>query len=430
VVVGGLRAGGRSFYGLDISFPTTPRFLFELNPETELRRFTARRSKDPFLQIPQDANPRRSLIGLTYGRPALGTVIIKARGKRTERGVAILPGGLPENPKVPNGQGYAIYVVELATGLIIRRFTTYDNDSGKPFTAPVTGSVGAFNSFPGALLSRAFVGDGAGRLLRVDLRSDNPKDWSVSVFHSTGVNAPILIRPSLSAGRNGRITVVYGNGDIDNLEQRDTGGKVISLGEKIVLKEDGSVDTLTADVNWVLNLGAHEKLTGTPLVVNSVVYFPTFVPNSTLACAKGRGRVWALDYQGDDPDTITDLVGGFDADGRDFDPNQRNRPNITLASNRRYFDLDFDSVVIGPLTFVTAPVCQEDLPDPENENSTPPARRDVGSSAAKLLVQTGSGTSDFPGVKGGYLEIDPNKPGTTGVGPFDVFITSWSAVLD
>lgn len=433
VLVGGLRGGGRAFYALDVSYPTRPRFLWEINPETEQRRFDVL-SPDPFLDVTVDKVPNRALMGYTHGRPAIGTVVIAKNGKRTERGIAILPGGRPENPKNPQGQGHAIYVVELATGMIIRRFTTYNNDSGKPFTAPVTGSVAAFNSFPGTFISRAFVGDGAGRLLRVDLRSDNPAEWSVNVFHDTQTNSPIQIRPSLSTGRDGRVVVIYGNGDIDNLERRVAGNKVVSVSEKLVLAEDGSLDRIDPIVNWSLTLSENEKLTGTPLVTNSTAYFPTFVPNANDACAKGFGRVWALDFQGNDPNSTTDLIGRFSENGRDFDDDNQDRPNVTRAENGRYFDLNFDSVIIGQLTFNEQPVCFDDLPAPEDQDSTPPrppATKEAKAPTIIIPVSTSSGQSNIPGIKGAVLEIDPNDPEeAVGFGRSYVFVTSWGAVLD
>ncbi len=434
VLVGGLRGGGRSFYALDVSYPTKPRFLWELNPETEQRRFDVN-SADPFLSVTVDKSPAKALMGYSYGRPAVGSVVIKGQnGKRTERGIAILPGGVPENPSSPDGQGYAIYVVELATGQIIRRFTTYENDSGKPFTAPVTGSVAAYNTFPGSVISRAFVGDGKGRMLRVDLRSDDPTKWYVHLFHDTGTATPIQIRPSLSTGRDGRVVAIFGNGDIDNLERRETGNKVVSVSEKIVLNEDGSLKRVDPVVNWILRLGANEKLTGTPLVTNSTAYFPTFVPSTTVACDRGNGRIWAIDFQGNDPDATNDIIGRFDPNGRDFDEDNQDRADVTLSDNRAYFDLNFDSVVIGQLTLASDPVCFDDLPDPDDQDSKPPrVPTDKKASPAKILIPpSGSSEGDIPGLKSPVLTIDPNDPENSeaGVGRAYVFITSWGAVLD
>ena len=438
VLVGGLRGGGRAFYALDVSVPQTPRFLWELNPETEQRRFDAN-SPDPFLDVTVDKTPAKALIGQTHGRPAIGTVVIKENGKRTERGIAILPGGVPENPANPQGQGHAIYVVELATGQIIRRFTTYNNSASTPFTAPVTGSVAAFDTFPGTIISRAFVGDGAGRLLRVDLRSDDPDNWSVKVFHDTGTATPVQIRPALATGRDGRIVVIYGNGDIDNLERRETGNKVVSVSEKITLNEDGSLNTVDPQVNWVLTLAASEKLTGTPLVTNSTAYFPTFVPSPSVACDRGHGRIWAVDFQGNDPNSLTDVIGRFDPNGADFDEDNEERADITLANTNQYFDLNFDSVVIGQLAFSTEPVCFQDLPDPDDVNQSAPAvPESARAKPAKILIPASNTQNQrddgVPGLKAPVLEINPNDPddeeGGIGGGRAYVFITSWSAVLD
>ena len=90
-----------------------------------------------------------------------------------------------------------------------------------------------------------------------------------------------------------------------------------------MIEDDGAID-VEAKVNWIQPFeGTGDKLTGDPVIFDSVVYWPTFQPAGDV-CDFGRGRLWAGSfvnpynpanvYQGPDPMVDLRLDEDPDAD--------------------------------------------------------------------------------------------------------------------
>ncbi|MFT5993477.1 MAG: hypothetical protein ACI82G_002481, partial [Bradymonadia bacterium] len=112
VLLFGYRTGGRGYTAMDVSDPTQPRFLWELDAELD----------------PQ--------LGQTYGRPAMGTVFLGPGSCPTvsascERGVAVLGGGLAEDGfDSTSNVGRLVYVSDIETGEVLRRFSHMYDETG------------------------------------------------------------------------------------------------------------------------------------------------------------------------------------------------------------------------------------------------------------------------------------------------------------
>lgn len=308
VLVTGYRGGGRGYTALDVSNPTAPKFLWELDSELD----------------PQ--------LGFTFGEPALGTVFVgdcTASGASCEKGVAILPGGLPSSGVAGytgTRIGRVLYVVELETGKVLRRFDRWFDAAGdeQVFPAPFSGSVAAFDVFADATVSRAFVGDAAGNLWRIDMSSTDISEWKVSRFfdpvsaledYASGSGEPapstldfgaIFYRPTIALRRSdGRAVVVFGYGNVDDLRSVDAEKNyVVSVVEKpIVSNITGLVTGIEGDMNWMLELAPNEKVSARPRIFDETAYFATFLPETgSASCSLGKARVYGIDYQGTDAD--------------------------------------------------------------------------------------------------------------------------------
>lgn len=440
VLVSGVRGGGRTFFALDVSEPRSPRFLWELNPTTEQRRLDNRKPNE--LTVAEDRALNAPLIGLSYGQPAIGTVLMKSGDDNIERAIAILPGGFPEDPNATSPpeavqQGRVLYVVDLPTGRILRRFTRYyDPDAGavRDIDAAIVGDVGAFDDYPGNLITRAFMGDAAGRLLRLDLRDPEPANWSLSIFHDSGSDNPIFFKPSMAFNQQNEVVVLYGTGDVDNLGLREGVNSIFSLREKQNINLlTGAISGVEAVLNWRYDFSNSEKLTGAPLVYNSVAYFPTFVPNSA-ACAFGYGRIYAVDFDGDptldDEEngnyTTDDVYGKFDPNDDNFnDPNL----DLDLNNNNLYFSLPDNAIVFG-LEIAQQPACTPDIPENFGQPGVNPGGVDQNAlnPPLELIAQTGQGNANRGGPPTGSsirrINFQLQRP------PSSVFPLSWSAVLD
>jgi type IV pilus assembly protein PilY1 len=145
VLIAGLRGGGPHYFALDVSDPILPRFMWQ---------FT------------------RPEMGPTVGRPAMAQVLVRIDGVLQERAVAILGGGGGElaltggtgrgwgSCSIPPGaarsktilaapgragrrcwlgnQGRGLYVVDIASGEVIREFV------GGDIISPMTGGISPF----------------------------------------------------------------------------------------------------------------------------------------------------------------------------------------------------------------------------------------------------------------------------------------------
>jgi hypothetical protein len=315
VLVSGYREGGRGYVALNVTDPVNPAFLWELDAQ-----------HDP-------------MMGLTYSEPGLGVVRFNSStcpdgsGLGCERGVAILTGGLPPNGSpADSAVGRVVYVVDLQTGRVIRRFSTMRSAAGnsEAFPAALGGSISVFNGADGSLVSRAYFGDQAGRLYRLDLASPNPADWHVDLFFDPRQHpdfdpdaryGQVVFRPTVSLGADRRAIVVYGMGNVDQLD--DLGpdrNYVLSLTERPVFSA-GVVNRFEGFVNWAAELEQYEKLTARPRIFNDRAYFATFLPSRDNLCDIGGARLYGLDYDGERQSVIVETdygtegpvgdVGGF-----------------------------------------------------------------------------------------------------------------------
>jgi type IV pilus assembly protein PilY1 len=316
VVVGGYRQGGRGYYALDVTIPSTPKLLWEINSTTD----------DTSTVPPGDyAN-----LWLTYATPFLGTVFIPNEDRPGrplgEVAVTIFPGGY--NPDNPTTRTTDLYVVSTKTGRLLKKlspsFPAEYGCGGDCEAMPeccaqlVTTPVG-YGALPGLVTTRVFVGDDRGRIWRADLASTNTNEWSLNLFYphpSPPAGEPaaayrvandVKFPPALALDKENNLIVVFGTGDVDNVSQLDQSW-VFSVKEKIEQDPMSGRYYGRAYYNWGARLEGGEKLTGTPIVFNNVAYFTTFLPitDSMDYCKMGEGRIWGVVYNDDDPDNDGD----------------------------------------------------------------------------------------------------------------------------
>ena len=301
VMVAGLRGGGPHYFTLDVSDPFNPRFMWQ---------FT------------------RPEMGPAVGRPAVVQALVRADGVLQERAVAIFGGGGGElaisgpgrgwgSCAVPPGaarrgvtavpgrsqrrcwsgsQGRALYVVDVATGETIREFV------GGDITSPMTGGVSAFTGEVGTIATRAYTVDADGVLWRLDISSPDPALWLLAEVHdlywADGAldGADSQEGPILSTDRFGKVVVIAGTGNMDDLEGTDL-YRVASITDGFALASDGTV-AYSPEVNWEVRLRPGEQVVGPMELFDSQVYFSTFasVPPSRDMCSWGGGRLWGVGY--------------------------------------------------------------------------------------------------------------------------------------
>ncbi len=323
-----------------------------------------------------------SAMGLSISAPEIATLAVDMGNSGVQqRPVVVFAAGTTDEDVTGCGaalQGSAIYVIDLQTGSLLRRFVTYyDGPIERTFAksadasfesrfgrVQLTGSPALYDASTGSLASRGFVGDSIGRLFRMSFQDPNPSNWKVDLFFdpyaSTDLQSkansvvgggsdanfgPAAFKPAISRGPNRQLVVTYGLGETSDSPSPTLAQAVITVAET----NDASIN----EVRWYTVLEKGEKLMGEPLVFNSVTYFPTYwVPNAD-SCLPGRARVWGVDYFDADG---TNPVGTFDRNDDDFDPTFVDLSPGGGATPALWFSPK-EATVIRGLTLTLGPVC-------------------------------------------------------------------------
>ncbi len=269
-----------------------------------------------------------SRLGLTTARPAYGTAFVNGK----EIAIVVLPGGdTPESSSNPEA-GKVVYVAALSDGRKLAEFSNASGNvvrmDGTPVTllSPFTGSPTLYSNVPGVVTTRGFIGDAGGRLWRIDMKSSDPDNWRLQLFHDAYAaggavdgatlsdRQPVFGAPAVALdGPYGHVAVAYGTGAIDYLAKTPNSRSVVySVSE--VTQVDGTIDV---QENWSKVFEPGEKLTGEPTIFAQKAYFTTFVENTLDLCAAGGGRLYGVHFtQHDSTATKKDnTVAAFDDDG-------------------------------------------------------------------------------------------------------------------
>lgn len=230
VLVAGLGEAGSGYFALDVTRPggdhesaahsglqtPDPIPLWEFDPNWERGQVERIGEHAPELVYPQgdlsddddfideceddqgedDYFWDQPFMGRSVSEAAIGTVAINPRfnalaSQPLRRPVAVFSAGeagsFGTSCDREERSGRAIYVVDLQTGTLLRRFVSYNDpedgdDDEHRFEYPVVGSPALYDSSPGSLVTRGFVGDQRGRMFRLDLSSTDPSKWSADLF--------------------------------------------------------------------------------------------------------------------------------------------------------------------------------------------------------------------------------------------------------
>ena len=284
VVVAPMGQGASAVVALDV---TTPVYSASNDPPFKF-----------LWQFDQTSSVPTNKLGVPFGSPTVGTVFLNDNANLypfQERAVVLLPGG-----KTPSGgtagQGEDVWVLDLATGKVLRRFPGYSGSGG------MTGTCAALDDFPGTFITRVFCGDASGRLMRINMADSTLAAWSseaswYDLFGSlAGTRAAIYSAPALANRKNGDLVVLFGNGDPNDLEN-NTETRLAFVEELPTVDSTSGLTTgFTAKELKLQVLTNGEKLTGSPVIYNSVAYWATFVPDTSTQCSFGRTRLWGVQF--------------------------------------------------------------------------------------------------------------------------------------
>jgi type IV pilus assembly protein PilY1 len=175
-IYGGLRMGGRSYYGLDVKDPANPKFLFQIDAESGLIRSSTTGISTT------TANPALQAMGQSWSKPT----IAKVRINNKIRNVMIVGGGydyeVHENSNKPaswtNDKGAGVYIFDAETGQLLWN-ARYDNQSNvstvdvknSDLKYSVVSQIKVFDRNADGLVDNLYFGDLGGQIFRVDLNN-------------------------------------------------------------------------------------------------------------------------------------------------------------------------------------------------------------------------------------------------------------------
>ena len=313
ILVGGLGGGGKGYYALDITDPTTPKALWE---------FKASSSGCAVNNAAAVRNTSDCNLGLTFGRPIIT--------KLANQWVALVTSGYNNNTGAGDGQGY-LYVLNAATGEIIRRIGTGVGDTGT-----ASGSVGpsglrelttyVSNPVQNNMALRVYGGDLLGNLWRFDINSGDDRAVLVTTLTAPdGTAQPITTRVNL-AEVDGKTFLMVGTGrllgisDIANTQQQT----VYSIKDPLTTPAITTPPTAEIAANKLRD--ALKKIT----LTSSGTLLDKNLSRSALTCAA------ASDHCNSDAGWYMDLTQGLS--------------DSTLGSERVTFDM---GLALGTLAFQT-----------------------------------------------------------------------------
>jgi type IV pilus assembly protein PilY1 len=394
VLVCGERKGGTSYFALDATDPSSPRYLWRINQNND----SALGWSAPTTVIAE--------LGETWSEPQFG-VVKTTDEDTTGTPVFFIGGGYSSD----NSSGKAVVAVDVLTGTVVKKFTTGmnysfpsdvlvvdENDNGfadKVYVGDLGGQMWRFASFV----------DSIGNSLAFPNCNENIHSWTGQVFFKTDDNnsRKFFYPPSVTLDK-GFDMVFMGTGDRENACCNNSDNACSFIGPDIIAaaKEIHSLTTivgethlvdatepivtssnLSTDKGWYIRLvddsgnAVGEKVLSEGTVFYKTFYITTFTPNSDPSVPGGDAKLYALSYL-----TGTAVL--------DFDDDSNLDRNSLIG----------EGIPSEPVTLITR-------------------------TGTKLLISMGSTdpATGNPSLGAGVKNIDPLKP------PINCFYRFWREIF-
>ncbi len=347
VLIGGNRAGGKGIFALDVTDPS--QFTEANAANIALWEFDSTDDAD---------------MGFSYSQPTIGMM-------KNGRWAAIFGNGYNNT-----GDGKAkLFILFLDGGLdgVWTAGTDYieistgegsivsSNCADPASDCNGLSSPQAADSDRDHVIDRAYAGDLKGNLWAFDLSDANPSDWAVAYsgnpLFKAGqaiTNKPaITTHPTVATGSAPNLLIVFGTGQylvaddvtsttiqsfygvwdhgVDKLTSSDlveqTFESIALFNNSIDVSSEFNVLTNNPvdyihDHGWFIRLTQHtgERVIVDPDIVNNIVFFNTWIPESTPCSTGGSGFLMSVSLKsGGQPDAIVfDLNGDDDVDEHDY----------------------------------------------------------------------------------------------------------------
>jgi type IV pilus assembly protein PilY1 len=313
IVVGGLNAGGRGYFALDVTNPNAPRALWEFCSDSRLCPVA---DED---------------LGYSFGNP------IVTKRASDGRWVALVTSGY-NNVSPGDGKGY-LYVLDALTGAVLEKI---DTDAGNERNPIGLGRIAAWadNFFVDNTTKWVYGGDQQGNIWRFDLTVSPAKVIKLAqALDENGIGQPITTKPELGLVDGIHRVVFIGTGRylgvedltdpatqkpagtwawqqsvyaFKDLEQpmgslRDPGNQLVQ--QTIIELSSGTQRTVSNNkVTWGTQNGWYvdldpaggapgERVTVDPQLALGTLLVTTNVPGASACAVGGDSWVYQFDYR-------------------------------------------------------------------------------------------------------------------------------------
>ncbi|MCJ7784907.1 MAG: hypothetical protein MUP41_13320, partial [Desulfobacterales bacterium] len=314
ILIFGLRRGGNHYYALDVTNPSTPQFLWEIDPDA---------AGSPYAQMGQSWSiPNMGRVACLTGAPHC------TGGKRW---VAFIGGGFDTDHDLDTAPssddlGTAVYVVDIFDGSLVTGFTS---STYPEMTHAIPSDIVRVDTNYDGKIERLYVGDLGGQMWRMNIGDPDPGNWSASVLFTASSGTKIFYPPDMtlewdSTSRRGYEMLFFGTGDREHPKETTSADRFYAIKDKSdarALTESDLYDVTTDELQetgttqvrineilanlsladgWFIQLEAGEKSLSAAVVFNQAVNFTTYTPPPPSAdpCSvgEGEGRVYKANY--------------------------------------------------------------------------------------------------------------------------------------
>ncbi len=315
ILIFGERRGGDHYYALDVTDPDSPQFLWEIGPTARVYQTTTYTTTD------------YQELGQTWSSPIIGKIDDGTAGGKL---VVFIGGGFDSNQDndpvtLSDQQGRAIYVVDLLTGALVKRFSITEYPD---MTYSIPSDIAKVDTDGNGKVDRLYVGDMGSRMWRFDIKNSNPSQWTAKIIFKSNPDSSsrrkIFYPPDVTLEKDttGDYEVVFfGTGDREAPKESAVINRFYAVKDKFKVSEGVYSPSAPLEENNLVNVtnglsagtevlngwyilleNAGEKSLANPVVFYKIAYFTTFTPSGAVIvgdpCYVGEGtaRLYAVKY--------------------------------------------------------------------------------------------------------------------------------------
>ncbi|MBI1910934.1 MAG: hypothetical protein HYS21_02940 [Deltaproteobacteria bacterium] len=309
----GERRGGGSYYAIDVSNPSSPKYLWRLSST----------------ESPSGVNTDYSELAESWSEPVIAKVFVESAGVDVVKVAAFIGAGYDnaaedQEPAASSTKGRGVYAVEVATltsgvpGFFTsgRKIWGYTNSANSQLTRSFPAQLSILDLNGNGYADRVYAGDTSGNIWRFDIGSKLVSSWSGrKLFRSNpGADASsgrkMFYKPAVTL-EVGYELLFFGTGDrehpistgvVDRLYAVKDAGQAVTKGEADLSDVTSSASVnISSTYGWYVKLDTNnaEKALAPAAVFGKVAYYTTFTPATSVAmCSAGSGtsRLYSLNY--------------------------------------------------------------------------------------------------------------------------------------